>query len=128
MKRQRTALSAFTKLRLLFFLVVFFVSVYLALFASPNPHELADEPMRHSSEQVHRVPKQSLDPSGAVYEAWVARYNGPANAYDIARAIVVDNLGNVYVGGHNWGTGTRLKLSLPARGRCVSGLRRTFRY
>jgi hypothetical protein len=57
-------------------------------------------------EQVLFSNMSRVAPSGGVYEAWVARYNGPANGYDIARAIGVDSAGNVYVGGHSGGVGT----------------------
>jgi len=35
---------------------------------------------------------------------WVMRHNGPANAWDDARWLALDNVGNVYVTGHGEGT------------------------
>ena len=39
------------------------------------------------------------DPSGI--QQWVARYNGPANRTDVAEAIALDQLGNIYVTGES---------------------------
>jgi uncharacterized delta-60 repeat protein len=41
-------------------------------------------------------------PSGV--EKWVARYNGPANGYDKATVIDIDDSGNIYVAGQSWGS------------------------
>ncbi len=42
----------------------------------------------------------------AQQEKWVARYNGPGNGEDWISGLAVDRLGNVYVTGHSWGSGT----------------------
>jgi hypothetical protein len=39
-------------------------------------------------------------------QLWAARYNGPGNLYDYAYVLAVDDLGNVYVSGSAWGSGT----------------------
>jgi uncharacterized delta-60 repeat protein len=44
--------------------------------------------------------------NSAGVQQWVARYNGPLNYTDYANAIAIDNLGNIYVTGYSYGSGT----------------------
>jgi len=39
-------------------------------------------------------------------EQWTVQYNGPADDFDGARALVIDNSDNIYVTGTSWGVGT----------------------
>lgn len=48
----------------------------------------------------------SVSSMAQVSEEWVVRYNGPANAADVAIDVAVDDDGNVYITGSSAGVGT----------------------
>jgi len=100
MKRKSPNRSAFFNLHIVIALVVFLTCIFSVLFATAGPWEAA----RQAEAPVRNPNGVPLSSTGTVYEAWVARYNGPGNRDDIvAEAIAIDGSGNVYVTGQSEG-------------------------
>lgn len=85
-------------------LFLFFAGIVVALFAATDQQSVP-RPKTHPP-RLRASSPNSLTPFGGAYEAWLARYNGTANSYDNAKAVAVDNSGNVYVAGTSAGMGT----------------------
>jgi hypothetical protein len=93
MKKKHTAQSAFLRLCISLGMLVFLAGIVIALFAATGSQPFTYERTPHV-------------PAGGVYEAWVARYNGPVEGNSGAVGIGLDGSSNVYVAGSSLGTST----------------------
>src|SRR5689334_5320102 len=92
---------AFIHLWLFLGLLIFFGLAVLTLSARVSTRGLARSETRGPDEPRDRGRR---NPSGGVQQAWVARYNGPANDVDVPETMEVDDAGNVYVSGYSAGS------------------------
>jgi uncharacterized delta-60 repeat protein len=109
MKKKPTSQSASFTFCILLGLLIFFAGIVLALFAATDPQSFTRDVTRNGDIQVSRADRDAVTSSGAVQEAWVARYNGPTNEYDEGQAIAVDGSGSVYVTGYSGGDYVTIK-------------------
>ena len=120
MKKKRTCQSAFFNLCILLGVLTFFAGIVLALFAATDPQSFTRDVTGNRNAQVPRADRGPTILSGAVQEAWVARYNGPPNEYDEGQAVAVDDSGNVYVTGYSGGDYVTIKYDTSGQEKWVA--------